>query len=683
MNNVAIASPISELQAQSAKALELSIGPDAIWLVQVDQGAGDIYKGQINWSSYQLPANKKLLAQRLLLSLWTQNIDRITTVISSTQYRLANTLFRTFLVIEELFPDTLASSLTKQNWKDIWLTMLFRKWRYAHSLNSPKELIATNKPLARQQFERTTSIMNNWFSLYHSGEVSDGPEYLLGAKDLNPILKSNFNQHSIDFEEWGKGGSYGTIPFVITHLLLADALETVRSTKAKMMISYFNLARGCERIEIIEHFWSASSNSSIGKYRLDNDLDKLKTSKLNTNIKLTKDCIISFIQPLHENLHLIIKNTTDTKKPEKIFPWPNSKAFRNDYNQIQAAIAIILLAVMGKRGMSEIRTLRGIDISLSDKTKGKDSTVNPSIWKTHKGMRIEHGITNFVDEVFYVALQLCYLGKKDTKLPIFSALSMLKNLHAIPNVISVDRFSHRLNIYYDDFCKRLSEHVDFDIKDMHESISTHQFRHAFAEFALRKFDGNVEELIRQHFCHSYNHWWTKRYTGDKLDAEQTEEINRRYIRELVPQILLDNAKDPEYVGAVALFLKKEFSDAINTVTAEEAEKIIENACDDIIKVTPHEYGWCLLHKDAYNSAKCRDANGIPNPQSTSAQKCTECASFCASHKSHKSKNLQIILGHLDFLEQKVWKQPALTEKSKQAVRQAQALFPEFKRYGEV
>ncbi|MDN6204810.1 MAG: hypothetical protein L0J05_09950, partial [Tetragenococcus halophilus] len=410
---------------------------------------------------------------------------------------------------------------------------------------------------------------------------------------------------------------------------------------------------------------------------------KLKNANLNANIKLAKHCINSFIQPLHKELSSIGETVKGADGKEKLFPWPNFKTFRQDYNKIQSAIAIILLTVMGKRGVSEVRTLRGMDISLSDKTKAKSSTVKPSIWKTHKGMRIEHGVTNFIDDVFKTALQLSHLDKTNTALPIFSALPTPKNTQATPTFISIESFCHRLNVYYDDFCDRLSDHVDFDIKEKHQRITSHQFRHAFAEFALRKFDGNVEELIRQHFCHSYNHWWTKRYTGDKLDADQTEETNKRYIRELVPQILLDSTKDPEYVGAVALFLKKRFGDTINTVTAEEFDKIIESACDEIIQVTPHEYGWCLLHKESHNSAKCRDVNGIPNPQNTSAYKCTACANFCASHSSHKAKNLQITLGHLDFLEQKTWKQRLLTEKSKNAVYQAQLLFPEFKKYGEI
>ncbi len=152
---------------------------------------------------------------------------------------------------------------------------------------------------------------------------------------------------------------------------------------------------------------------------------------------------------------------------------------------------------------------------------------------------------------------------------------------------------------------------------------------------------------------------------------------------MVPKILFDNTDDPEYVGAVALFIKKRFGETIRVVDANEAEDIITTICNDIVQVTAHEYGWCLLHKEAYSSAKCSDSNGQPHPTNTSAEKCTGCANFCASSQSHLAKQTQILLSHMDFIEQKTWKLPGLTKRSRQAIRNAQALFPQLKVYGEV
>jgi hypothetical protein len=152
---------------------------------------------------------------------------------------------------------------------------------------------------------------------------------------------------------------------------------------------------------------------------------------------------------------------------------------------------------------------------------------------------------------------------------------------------------------------------------------------------------------------------------------------------LVPRILQDNPDTPDFVGAMALFIKKNIAERIKVLSPEQVESYLEECCSDFIQVTPHEYGWCLLHQKYRSVAQCADTSGIPKPDNTTSSKCNSCMNFCSSRSSHLEKQTQIALSHIDFLEQSTWKMPALKEASVNAVLNAQKLFPELKRLGSV
>lgn len=671
---------LSPLQRYNLRALELQFSPDAVWCLTVDYGSDGIQHPTVRWSDYQLKPERLLLAQRLITSWWTPTVVNGEGVLSSSSYRQLHTLIRVLTLIDECFPAVSVSTLTKDDWGALLVLSLYRVWAYP--AQGKRVLTPTKKPLRKQTFERVATVLNLWFDSHQSGEVGEGPELLPTAKAAESLIRSTLQSGGHDFEAWKKGGSYKSVPFVIAHLLLADALRTVQSTETRMMLAFFKFIRESEVYCYLKPFWNASAATQIGKYKQTGDITVLTVSaESDITGGLANRCKEELVIPLHKRLseiHAVARNGEPFS-----FPWRTLNELTGEYNRTQAAIYIVFLSVMGKRGPSEVRTLTGGDFTRPDESTGQDALVRPSIWKTKKGMRQEQGVTNFIDDVIEVAMCLGFHDKTNTDLPIFCALPSIERSMGPPKTLSTDRAQHRLKIYYDEFCCRMSDIVDFDIKTRHGSISSHQFRHTFAEFALRKFDGNVEELLRQHFCHRYNHWWTKRYTEDKLDVEQANIVNRRYIRELVPQILLDSTDDPEYVGAVALFIKKRFGDDVQTVPPLEVEEIIEQACDEVVQVTAHEYGWCLLHNETYSVAKCRDANGSPNPAGTTAKECLSCANFCASRKSHLATQTRILINHIDFLEQDTWKLPRLKYESRQTVRHIQSLFPQLNDYGKV
>ena len=670
---------LSNLQQRIQSELNVNLGWDAIWQLHVDSGSPHLSVCTIHWNKYPISTVHCVIAQRLLLAWWTPSIVSDKTTIKNNVYRQADTLLRLLSISRQNGWNKPFSQLDLQDWIKLTIQTLFYTWQ--NSSEDKKHLSRTKKTLSRQRLERTLTVLKLWFNSYQEGEVSDGPDYLISIKTIEKTLKTELKNYSINYNDWKLGGSYGSIPFVIANLLLADAINTLQSARTQQLLCYFDIVRTYKLQDLTASFWSGSSltkSSQLTKYRLSGDISLLsETKEAPRSVNLAKSLLA---KPLHKKLlDLHLKYFPKTKFD---FPWPNYSCLRHDYNNLQSAIYIIFLSVMGKRGPSEVLSLRGMDVIQSNKDTGDNSVMYPSIKKNNHGLRHAQGVSNFIDDSLNTLQRLSYHDKASTTLPLFSASPNLKKAHALPQILSTDRSQKRLQDYYLSFSERIEHQVDFDVLSMHAKLCSHQFRHSFAEFALRRFDGNVEELIRQHFCHSYNHWWTKRYTADKLDEQQKNNINRAYINELVPRIIYDNIDAPDFVGAVAIFVKKNFGDKIKILSPDQAEREIESLCNDVINLTPHEYGFCLLLKQYNSMAKCKDINGSPNPSASSFEKCTHCPNFCASRNSHLATNERIVISHIDFIEQDIWKLPSMVELSKKAVKGIQKVFPELKKYGE-
>jgi integrase len=659
---------------ESRSDVNFEKGNDAVWKLNVQVGKVK-HNCEIVWSRYNLPINRIVTTQLILLKIWNFSSLKNPDTISSADYKRLSTLLRIMLIVEDHYPNVLFCQLEKKDWIKVSVLSVFRVWK--DDQNNHRVLISSSEPLSFQMADRIMSILRIWHTLYHQGDVSDGPEFNIKTGDLTKQIKHELSKIGINYNDWKKGESYGAIEFTTAHLLLSDALEKLYSLRTKQLCAYFSSVREQSNHHLLKAFWVDHESTQLTAYRESGDIELLTNSSSgDRKNSLANAAKFEVAIPLHNRLIALLE-----EKEKFVFPWKNHKELLLDYNDIQAALYIIFLSVMGKRGPSEVLSLRGLDITPSDATTGQNAEIRPSILKTNKGLREAQGITNFIDDAFDVILDLSYINKENTTLPLFSALPPINKALREPTPLSISHSFVRLDRYYDSFCTRISSKVDFDIKELHSKISSHQFRHSFAEFGLRKFDGNVEELIRQHFCHKYNHWWTKRYTEDKLDADYENNLSRAYIKELIPRILLDSHLDPDFVGGMALFIKKELGTKIKSIEPAEAEYYINEISNSILQITPHEYGWCLVHEKYRGFAQCADENGNPNPSSTNSSKCNACANFCASKKSHLAIQTQLAISHIDFIESDVWKMPNLKQASIAAVQNAQILFPELKSLG--
>jgi len=648
------------------------------WHLKVDNGANGVFDCEIDWGKYPLRTPNIITAQYVLENWWGKEPILQMVELSSTKYRMASTLLRVMLLVEEFFPQKAFNEIEFCEWQKVVQLMLF--YILDDTDRNKKSLKQVKAPLAKQQLERTITVLKRWFSTYQDGFVDDGPEFEITTQDAEPLIKSEFKSQNINFSAWKEGGSFGSIPFVIAHLLLADAIATIESNHTKKVLAYFKIAREAYDSSHIKQFWSTENSCPFAEYRITGNVKSLAEKVKNSQFTPVRyGTYKNIAAPLHNELRKI------TQEVEPTFPWKNFSQLHIEYNTIRTAVLVIFLSVMGKRGPSEVKTLRGQDVFPPSKDIGQHAIFTPQINKTNKGLREKQGVTDFISDSLNVILKLGYSDKSETSIPLFSQLftpNQAKKPEEHIKPISTTELSSNIKKYYEQFCNRVSNSLDFNPKDLHGKITSHQFRHSFAEFSLRRFDGNVEELIRQHFCHKYNKYsWLKRYTADKLDSKRLNSINKAYIRELVPRILIDSDLDPDFVGGMALYIKQTLGEKVSSLPPSEIENYIDEFCHEIDSITPHEYGWCIQHKNFRSAAQCADKTGQPAPSGTTHGKCIRCINFCSSRRSHFHKQKQIMLNHLDFIEQDTWKIPSLVDASKNAVQDTQKLFPELKEFG--
>lgn len=187
--------------------------------------------------------------------------------------------------------------------------------------------------------------------------------------------------------------------------------------------------------------------------------------------------------------------------------------------------------------------------------------------------------------------------------------------------------SGRTNVASGDWCRKampdrikwfINPQLADDLKI--NNFSIHSVRHAWAEFALRRFDGDmVPELVRQHFRHHWDSYMTQHYLHGKVMEEDNRDFEREYIAELIGRAVKG---DLRLYGDVGKFIHAQI-DQYEYIGEDELELIVERF-DGHIDV--HEYGFCMVRRETQSVAKCFDKKaGLPQTKEGCWEKCGGCA----------------------------------------------------------
>ena len=412
-----------------------------------------------------------------------------------------------------------------------------------------------------------------------------------------------------DYATWRAAKSYDGLPIPKQMSLLAGAIEFLRSDKTKLVIALTRFQHQGHTLSV-HNLNKAGGILSIGQ------------------IIAGKNGYVG-VDPRYSDKREALLNELTRQfggsSWEDLPSWLVSFKFEEGSGQagsvgeyvqhlrdITRAAVIVFLLLTGAR-RSELEYLKGCDIETDE---NGDTTFRSYIFKTNEGIGAIRSIAGLSAEVVDLLKELKEFVDPDFDEPLFKEVASKVNATKRVNRASEQAVSSKgglLSFINRHVNPRLS--TDLRIKE----FLPHSCRHAWAEFALRRFHGSsVPELIRQHFRHSFGSYMTKRYMFGKLYEEEGRAIELELIKELIGEAAKGNE---QLYGPVGQYIYG-MLDSLEFVGEDE---IIEIASNFDGHVEVNAYGFCVVRSETASQAKCFDkATQLPNKSEACFEKCGGC-----------------------------------------------------------
>lgn len=524
-------------------------------------------------------------------------------------------------------------------------------------------------------------------------------DYLGRTPKPNSILHALCKKHGLDFSDWGRRKPHGSIPIYTAMTLLAYAIKDIRSNFTNFVTDYYAVLRlyknklgsdfryfpnrlfdlypewlergfddphkflgkasekGSENGEIIRREYYKCKRLGIAfDYKSCHKKYNLRatpnvTKDVFERNRSSWDISYDFCNDFYEVVSKYLK-------PEEVRYVTHCTITNYIANVLRPAVLIIFLCLTGSRSWSEIRHLRRKDVVL-DSDNPKKARFTTPIKKTNHGIPEERDAFNLVSEAAQ-CIHVCRMDISEEQY-LFSktALGLLfTGTQYEPTMLSSGFLTSKLKQYYDKFGE-----CQPNLYSGHPEIKAHQFRHTWAEFALRMFEGNVVEEIRQHFLHSYRSYMTNHYTFDKLTQEVSDDLVKKYLREVLGAIV-----SQEVIASLHDDMQKdiqgkavqEIANSINDVVLEPeqvdsfVDDFVDTIADDYVHIRAHEYGYCLTKKSMMKFTACYDKeSGVSNFDDARFTICSGCVSFCASKKNNEAAIIRQSIAHKEFANNRI------------------------------
>lgn len=625
--------------------LDLNVNSPEYTLYITDTNTGRIFKRDFDLP--EISTTWKIWCIQILFNKcggYSDNENQIISAKHSTIKSWAQAAQNIAVWGSKKLPELPLTQWRESHCKEFIRDLLMKKIQCNSKLTSRKKTSHDKEIYGRGPVEQAYNVLHLSRGLYLLGKISQGITIELPKHFLETSLKDILKSNNISFDSWKRGGSYEAIPFPIVMTLLSESIDIIRSPKTKILEAYFKHQRTSLKVSPSSIFHRNNFNAHcIGK------LSKFKSSR-----------------DRYESLKKALERRTIG--PVSKFPFKSHKEMNDLCNEIFDACLVIFLTLTGIRA-SEVTS-----INADDYKKELDGTwvFKSRLYKTNFGLSEIRTMSGLVAEAASLLVNLSYLKKTNrednSKVPIFGRYFFLSDFSRNNSVkksntsITATCFRFRLAIVHASFVKKFSELF----KDLPAVFLPHQFRHSFAEFAIRRFDGNVVEAIRRHFRHSAESMHTYKYTDNKLSEEVLKSIEESYIKDLLGR-MIDEDETSDFTGPVAIFIKKQ-AKFLKYRDPSEVEAFIKNTQPEFNQLIPHEYGFCLIHKNTSHLSKCLDKKTqIPKVLNGCFELCSGCPNSLHSKKSNKESIIRNVISHENFLENYPIKNTTAHDTSKKVV----------------
>ncbi|ETJ48608.1 site-specific integrase [Pseudoalteromonas agarivorans] len=581
----------------------------------------------------------------LMKSLWVEicgGVDPVTHEITgklSTIKAYASNLMRLFVWKESHYPDTPLRQWTLSHCREFSVDVLFNRIAFYTEGSMAEKNHSMKEMVGRGTVEGACDMLRKSQRLYALGLVHDGLVTSLPASFLRNTVEEHLETNGISFAKWIIGKSWNSIPFPAHMFNLAHAINVIESNECRILRAFFKHQQSELCVSHNTMFFRGKNDklSSYDDYCTSPDVTSSTGEKRKTKRKRKIEFILKY-STLKRSLE------EASGRPINTFPytWEEiTKIYRRVFN----ACLTIIVSLTGAR-VSELK-----NFFADDYQRESDGvwTFKSDIVKTNHGVPALRSMGGLVAKAADVMCDMSYTSKRNRadgkRFPVFSMTHQPRFSNgAKARVVSANTFRTSLQDNYNDAIDIFGE----ELAELCEKVHPHMFRHTFAEFAIRRFDGRVFEAIRQHFKHSYQSKFTKVYVNGKDRESIKKGSERRYIRELIERMALD--PNDSFSGSLALAIERKVKESI-IIEPSELEAVLTEFEEKIKDITVHEYGICMVFTETQSLSKCLDKEtGLPQIQNGCFNLCSGCVHSVSSANSHKEEIIRIILSHKDFLD---------------------------------
>jgi len=457
------------------------------------------------------------------------------------------------------------------------------------------------------------------------GKIPDGLSFLFDGKFKRDAMVPLIENCDATYAEWSASGSYGSVPLAINSLILGNSINIVESEKTLVAVCFFRA-------------WKKSPRHVAGCFR-----SATKSGRDILQDHSTRRCLLGSILT-EEFAKVGLVHIAE-------LPWSSVAEFTSYCRLVGKACMTILLSLSGHR-LGELISVNSTDWEY----RNDEMFVKEEIEKTLDSIKIPRHFSRLCEVAIRTFWNLSYVDVDIHKMPLFHRgySSVLAKIICKGGNVQQWIYSYAamndntLREWLDDYYKCEVIPLCPEIKNIHPKIGPHQFRHSWAEFALRRFDDNVEAKIREQFLHK-SYASTRKYTDGKLKESVRYALEHDYLTEIVNRIA-ENPLRKDFMGPAYLRVKKALQ-KLRILHLSDVEKYIEEIVESVENFLAFEWGFCVMFRDAKNHAKCHDRfTGFPNPVGRGCvQLCTSCPNSM-NNLAQRDELIRIAYCHTNIAE---------------------------------
>ncbi|MEZ9702478.1 hypothetical protein AB4455_17390 [Vibrio sp. 10N.261.46.E12] len=564
-----------------------------------------------------------------------------------------------------------------------------------------KESYKSGKILSFSSFIRLSDPLNALSDATIRGDFLWITTMKARSRNFEDIAKKFFMENGLesDFNDYLWGGSLETVSYITSTYILSFCIEQVDSINHKLLAAYFETCRHFNTCSWYRSDKRTPNNIKFFHEAETYDVETLKmnfdelvtyTKSLKTNSKRFKFWHDSFNEKLDKgtpkysirNFFKLIKNKNSSLGTSKELS--KRAAFYNN-----CALSIVAI-VTGLRS-HELVNMKAINVL---KEKKKEIWIVTDINKTHQGFSYERTTGTLVNDAIDSLLNISFLDKtKEVSFivddieysgypslfyngAVFKAGKLQTKrykLHHRPTGIWLEsgtdyidddtslvskrgqQLNKRFNSIYEEMLKSLPIDIREELKkrEKSERLTIHGCRHLWADYLMRRFDGDIHRALRRHLAHSSSDVlnFTHAYKRNKVTSIEQHRAETHYSIELVKRIAGD-VNHTKYSGHTVAYVRN-YIEGLNWKTPDELDEMIEawiqDEDDGIERLVPHSYGFCMVFKSRRKLANCIDKQGVPKIENGESGVCIGCPNLSVHCDSHLLTLEQLMITHQNIL----------------------------------